>query len=69
MSDDLPTPRSTLRDRGQVRDWCRVNMKILFVLGALALVLSGCASVAAYEATHPYYRFPGGRGAGGGANS
>jgi hypothetical protein len=28
--------------------------------------VSGCASIAAYEASHPYYRFPGGGGGGGG---
>ena len=48
--------------------------KILFVVAAMTLVLgyvSGCASIAAYQASHPYYRFPGGgRGySGGGANS
>jgi hypothetical protein len=28
--------------------------------------VSGCASIAAYEASHPCYRFPGGGGGGGG---
>ena len=47
------------------------GMKILFVVAALTLVpghLTGCASIAAYQANHPYYRFPGGAG-GSGANS
>jgi hypothetical protein len=36
---------------------------------ALALGLSGCASLATYEAHHPYYRFPAtGFGVGGGPN-
>jgi uncharacterized protein YceK len=45
-------------------------MKITLVVAAMALAIchvSGCASVAAYEASHPYYKFPG-RGAGGGNN-
>jgi hypothetical protein len=43
--------------------------KVLFVLAVISLALgpvSGCASIAAYNATHPYYRFPGGGGGGGG---
>ena len=46
-------------------------MKILFVSGVVMLVvgaISGCTSIAAYQASHPYYRFPGG-GGGSGANS
>jgi hypothetical protein len=44
---------------------------VLFAAAAMALALghlSGCASIAAYQASHPYYRFPGG-GGGSGANS
>jgi hypothetical protein len=38
-----------------------------FVCVALALgYVSGCASIAAYQANHPYYKFPGGGGGGGG---
>jgi len=47
------------------------GMKIAFVVVAIAVAIghvSGCASIAAYEASHPYYKFPGG-GGGGGANS
>jgi hypothetical protein len=36
-------------------------MQILFLAAAMALSLcnvSGCASIAAYEASHPPYRFP-----------
>lgn len=47
------------------------GMKIAFVVVAMAFALghvSGCASIAAYQASHPYYKFPGG-GGGGGANS
>jgi len=47
------------------------GMKIAFVVAAMAFALGqvpGCASIAAYQANHPYYKFPGG-GGGGGANS
>jgi hypothetical protein len=43
--------------------------KVLFVIAAIALALShvpGCAPIAGYQASHPYYRFPGGGGGGGG---
>jgi hypothetical protein len=43
--------------------------KVLLVIAAMALALgyvSGCASIAAYQANHPYYKFPGGGGGGGG---
>jgi len=46
------------------------EMRILFVVAAMAFALSqisGCASIAAYQASHPYYKFPG-SGAGGGNN-
>jgi hypothetical protein len=49
----------------------RAGVKILFVVAAVALVfgtIPGCASIAAYQQTHPYYRFPG-SGGGSGANS
>jgi hypothetical protein len=42
---------------------------VLFV-AAMAFVLghvSACSSIAAYQANHPYYMFPG-RGGGGGGN-
>jgi hypothetical protein len=45
------------------------ELKILFVVAAMTLALGqvlGCASIAAYHASHPYYRFPGGGGGGGG---
>jgi hypothetical protein len=48
------------------------DMKILFVVVAAAIALvhvSGCASIAAYQASHPYYRFPASGYGGGGANS
>ncbi|MGO9999801.1 MAG: hypothetical protein ACLPKW_18930 [Acetobacteraceae bacterium] len=35
--------------------------KALIVAAAMAFAfgpISGCASIAAYEANHPYYRFP-----------
>lgn len=35
--------------------------KVLIVAVAMALAcgpISGCTSIAAYEASHPYYRFP-----------
>ena len=48
--------------------------KVLIVAVAMALAcgpISGCTSIAAYEASHPYYRFPvsgcGGCGGCGGA--
>jgi hypothetical protein len=42
---------------------------LVLAVMALALGLSGCASLAAYEAAHPYYRFPAsGFGVGGGPN-
>ena len=47
------------------------GMKILLVLAAMAFALghiSGCASIAAYQASHPYYKFPGGGAGGGGTN-
>jgi hypothetical protein len=37
-------------------------MKILFVAAAVALVvgaISGCTSIAAYQASHLYCKFPG----------
>jgi hypothetical protein len=43
--------------------------KVLLVLAAMALALghvAGCASIAGYQASHPYYKFPGGGGGGGG---
>jgi hypothetical protein len=46
-------------------------IKTLVVVAATAVALvnvPGCASIASYQASHPYYRFPGGNG-GGGANS
>ena len=49
---------------------CMPDMRILFVVAAMAFTLSqisGCASIAAYQASHPYYKFPG-SGAGGGNN-
>ena len=52
-------------------DICMPGMKIAFVVAAIVVALgqvSGCASIAAYQASHPYYKFPGG-GGGGGANS
>ena len=39
------------------------------VVAAMILALSqvsGCTSIAAYQASHPYYRFPSGGGGGGG---
>jgi len=51
--------------------WMSGMKMILFAAAAMALSLghlSGCASIAAYQASHPYYRFPGG-GGGSGANS
>jgi hypothetical protein len=49
-----------------------VKHRVLFIVAAITITfgpLSGCASIAAYEASHPYYRFPvtgcGGCGAGG----
>jgi hypothetical protein len=46
------------------------EIKVLLVIVAITFLghVSGCASIAAYQASHPYYRFPGG-GGGGGANS
>jgi hypothetical protein len=46
-------------------------MKIRFMVAALAVAIAtgfvaGCASIAAYQASHPYYRFPGRGGGGGG---
>jgi hypothetical protein len=38
-----------------------MKARVLFLVAAMALVfgpISGCASIAAYEAQHPYYRFP-----------
>jgi uncharacterized protein YceK len=46
-------------------------MKILFLAATMALTLcnvSGCASIAAYEASHPPYQFPKNYGGGGGGN-
>jgi hypothetical protein len=48
------------------------GMKIAVVVAAQVLAIghvSGCASIAAYEASHPYYKFPGGGGGGGGNGS
>ena len=50
--------------------WDMRIVQILFVVAAMAFALShvvGCASIAAYQASHPYYKFPG-SGAGGGNN-
>jgi hypothetical protein len=43
----------------------------MLLVAAMALTLgigSACAPIAAYEASHPPYRFPGGGGGGGGTN-
>jgi hypothetical protein len=45
--------------------------KVLLVIAAMALVLGsvpGCASIATYETSHPYYQFPSRGGGGGGGN-
>jgi hypothetical protein len=45
-------------------------VQILLVVASMAFALghvSGCTSIAAYQASHPYYKFPG-SGAGGGDN-
>ena len=45
-------------------------VQILSVVAAMAFTLghvSGCASIAAYQASHPYYKFPV-SGVGGGNN-
>jgi uncharacterized protein YceK len=34
------------------------RMQILFLAAAILCNVSGCASIAAYEASHPPYRFP-----------
>jgi hypothetical protein len=55
-------PRDEAPDRRQGK--AITGTKALAVALALSLV-SGCASIADYQANHPYYAFPG-RGGGGG---
>jgi len=46
------------------------GMKEILILVAMvfAVAVSGCASIAAYQASHPPYRFPVSGGGGGGGN-
>jgi hypothetical protein len=52
---------------GRREDPAVTGTKILAMALALNLV-SGCASIAGYQANHPYYTFPGRGGGGGGGN-
>lgn len=62
---------STINDVRSIARRCTPapGLKILLVVAAMALALGqvlGCASIAAYQASHPYQRFPGRGGGGGG---
>jgi hypothetical protein len=60
--ENVPTPAEIAKERRR--------LKLPIVVAAMAVALGhvlGCASIAAYQASHPYYRFPG-SGAGGGNN-
>jgi hypothetical protein len=43
-------------------------LRVAAVAAALAIGVSGCTSITAYEASPPYYRFPIRGGGGGGGN-